>query len=89
MFLTRVLVSLTQLFCNNPIVKNLKVLKSYLTNVTCTIIYPSFGYPIRIISTFSQELYPVLGDFVMRYGNLAVPNLWHYSNWRMSLGRDC
>ena len=33
-FLTKVLVSLTQLFCENPVVKNLKVLKKYLTNLT-------------------------------------------------------
>ncbi len=75
-FLTKVLVSLTQLFCENPVVKNLKVLKKYLTNLTLTIVYPSFGYPIKIISNFSQELHPILGDFVKRYGNLEVPNLW-------------
>ncbi len=74
-FLTKVLVSLTQLFCENPVVKNLKVLKKYFTNLTLTIVYPSFGYPIKIISNFSQELHPILGDFVRRYGNLEVPNL--------------
>ncbi len=88
-FLTKVLVSLTQLFCENPVVKNLKVLKKYLTNLTRTIVYPSFGYPVKIISTFPQELHPILGDFVRRYGDLEVPNLWYYSNWRMALGRDC
>ncbi len=56
--------------------------------MTCTIIYPLFGYPIRIISNFSQELHPILGDFVRRYGNLEVPNLWYYSYWRMALVRD-
>jgi len=75
-FLTKVLVSLTQLFCENPVVKNLTVLKKYLTNLTLTIIYPSFGYPVKIISDFSQELHPILGDFVRRYCNLEVPNLW-------------
>jgi transposase len=75
-FLTKVLVSLTHLFCKNPVVKNLKVLKKYLKNLTLTIVYPSFGYGIKIISNFSQELRPFLGDFVKRYGNLEAPNLW-------------
>jgi hypothetical protein len=46
---------LTQLFCENPVVKNLKVLKKYLTNLTLTIVYPSFGYAMRIISNYSPE----------------------------------
>jgi transposase len=75
-FLTKVLVSLTQFFCENSVVKNLKVLKKYLTNLTLTIVYPPFGYCIRIISNFSPELHPILGDFVSRYGSLEVPNLW-------------
>jgi len=83
------IMSLTQLFCENFAVKNLEVLKKYLTNVTRTIVYLPFGYAIRIISTFSQELHPILGDFVRRYANLEVTNLWYYSNWRMALGRDC
>ena len=41
----------------------------------------------QIISNFSQELHPILGDFVRRYGNLEVPNLY-YSYWRMALVRD-
>jgi len=75
-FLTKVLVSLTQVFRENSVVKNLKVLKKYLTNLTLTIVYPPFGYAIRIISNFSPELHPILGDFVRRYGCLEVPNLW-------------
>jgi len=75
-FLTKVLVSLTQFFCKNPLVKNLKVLKNYLTNLTLTIIYPSFGYPVKIISNFSPEIRPILGDFIKKYGNLEAPNHW-------------
>jgi transposase len=75
-FLTKVLVSLTQHFCKNPVVKNLKVLKNYLVNLTLTVVYPSFGYAIRIVSNFSPELRPILGDFVLKYGNLEAPNRW-------------
>ena len=73
---TKVLVSLTQFFCKNPIVKNLKVLKKYLTNLTLTIVYPSFGYGIKIISNFSPELQPVLGDFIQKFGSLNPPDFW-------------
>jgi hypothetical protein len=52
--------------------KNLKVLKIYL--MTITIVYPPFGYGIRIIFNFSPELRPILGDFIKRYGNLEAPN---------------
>ncbi len=62
-FLTKVLVSLTQLFCENPAMKNLKGLKRYPANFTLPIIYPLLGYPLKRISNFSQELHPILGDF--------------------------
>jgi len=75
-FLTKVLVSLTQYFCKNPVVKNLKVLKNFLMNLTLTVVYPSYGYPLKIISNFSSELQPILGDFVRKYGNLEAPNIW-------------
>ena len=75
-FLTKVLVSLTQFLCKNPVVKNLKVLKKYLTNLTLTIVYPTFGYPVKIISNYSKEIRPILGDFVMRYGSVEAPTNW-------------
>jgi len=55
-FLTKVLVSLTEFLCKNPVVKNLKVLKKYLINLTLTIVYPKFGFGIRIISNYLPEL---------------------------------
>ncbi len=36
-----------------------------------------------------EELHPILGDFVRRYGTVEVPNLWYYSNWRMALVHEC
>jgi len=75
-FLTKVLVSLTQFFCKNPLVKNLKVLKIFLTNLTLTIVYPYFGFGFRFISNFLPELHPLFGDFIKRYGCLQLPNRW-------------
>jgi len=57
-------------------VKNLKVLKNYLTNLTLTIVYLFFGYGIKIISNFSPELHPILGDFIQKFGSLKPPDYW-------------
>ena len=75
-FLTKVLVSLTEFLCKNPVVKNLKVLKKYLINLTLTIVYPEFGFGIRIISNYLPELQPFFGDFIKKYGSLGAPNCW-------------
>lgn len=69
-FLTNALVNLTHLLAKNPLVRNLKVLKKYLTNLTLTLIYPKNGLRIAAISNFSAEMRALLGDFVLRYGDL-------------------
>jgi len=75
-FLTKVLVCLTQFFCKNPLVKNPKVLKNFLMNLTLTIVYPKFGFGIRFISNFLPELHPLFGNFIKKYGSLELPNRW-------------
>jgi len=75
-FLTKVLVSLTDFLCKNPAVKNLKVLKKYLNNLSLTIVYPKFGFNIRIISNYLPELQPFFGDFIKKDGSLEAPNRW-------------
>jgi len=54
----------------------LKVLKKYLINLTLTIVYPEFGFGIRIISNYLPELKPFFGDFIKKYGSLGAPNCW-------------
>jgi hypothetical protein len=75
-FLTKVLVSLTDFLCKNPVVKNLKLLKKYLSNLSLTIVYPEFGFDFRIVSNYLPELQPFFGDFIKNYGMLEVPNRW-------------
>jgi hypothetical protein len=54
-----------------------KVLKKYLMHLTLTIVYPEFGYRIRIISNYLPELLPFFGDFIKKkYGTLEAPNCW-------------
>jgi len=55
-FLTNCLVKLTHFLSKNPVVKNLKLLKKYLNNLTVTIIYPKNGFNYRVLSNFSEEI---------------------------------
>jgi len=47
-------------------VKNLKVLKNFLMNLTLTIVYPKFGFGIRFISNFLPEFHPLFGNFIKK-----------------------
>ena len=55
-FLTNCLVKLTHFLSKNPVVKNLKLLKKYLNNLTVTIIYPENGFRYRVLSNFTTEI---------------------------------
>jgi transposase len=55
-FLTNCLVKLTAFLSKNPVVKNLKLLKKYLNNLTVTIIYPEEGFRYRVLSNYSEEI---------------------------------
>lgn len=55
-FLTNCLVKLTHFLSKNPVVKNLKLLKKFLNNLTLTIIYPKNGLKYEVLSNFSKEV---------------------------------
>ncbi len=74
-FLTNALVNLTQFLSKNPLVKNLKVLKKYLNNLTLSVIYPKKWFRMAVISNFSAEMRALFGDFVLKYGEIQ-PNIW-------------
>ncbi len=74
-FLTNALVNLTQYFAKSSVVKNLKVLKKYLNNLTVTMIYPRGSSRIEAITNFSAEMRALFGDFVKKYGQIE-PQIW-------------
>jgi transposase len=74
-FLTNALVNLTQFFAKSPVVKNLKVLKKYLNNLTVSILYPKGSARIDAIGNFSAEMRALFGDFVKKYGQIE-PQIW-------------
>ncbi len=61
-FLTNCLIKLTHFLSKNPVVKNLKLLKKYLNNLTVTIIYPKNGLKYEVLSNFSKEVRAILED---------------------------
>lgn len=69
-FLTNALVNLTHFLAKNPVVKNLKVLKKYLNNLTVCIIYPKNWFRMVVISNFSDEMRALFGDFIRKYGEI-------------------
>ena len=66
-FLTNCLIQLTHLLNKDSVVKNGKLLKKYINNLTVTIIYYPNRPKIKIISNFSEEIRSILGDFVEKY----------------------
>jgi transposase len=61
-FLTNCLVKLTHFLSGSSVVKNLKLLKKYLNNLTVTIIYPKNGFRYRVLSNFSEEIKQILQE---------------------------
>lgn len=61
-FLTNCFIKLTHFLTNNIVVRNLKLLKKYLNNLTVTIIYRKNGLRERIFSNFCEEIRALFGD---------------------------
>ena len=55
------MVSLTLLPCKNPLVKNVKLLKKYLTNLTVTFVYPPGRFKFAVVSNISPPHAPPVG----------------------------
>ncbi|MEK6949837.1 MAG: transposase, partial [Nanoarchaeota archaeon] len=66
-FLTNCIINLTQFLAKIPVVKNLKLLKKYLNNLTLTVIYPQNRFRFSVLSNISEEILAILGDFVYKY----------------------
>ena len=70
-FFTNALANLTHLLAKNSPVKNLKVLKKYLNNLTVAVIYPKNWFRMAVISNFSDEMRALFGDFIRKYGEIT------------------
>ena|SRR3989338_6215072 len=75
-FLTNAILSLTQFLSENPLVKNVKLLKKYLSNLTLTIVYPKKAFQIRLLSNISPEIEAIFGKSINKYGQTNIDLRW-------------
>ncbi len=75
-FLTNCITNLTLISAKNPLVKNVKLLKKYLNNLTLTVVYPPKVFKFTILSNVSEEIKSILGDFVQRYEDKSLKLRW-------------
>lgn len=71
-FLTNCILALTHFLSKVTVVKNGKLLKKYLNNVTLTIIYPPKSIRFSVLSNISPEIEAILGDFIDRYRDKSL-----------------
>ena len=75
-FLTNCLINLTHFLAKLPVVKNLKLLKKFLNNLTLTIVYPKNKFRFQVLSNISEEILSILGDFVYKYEDKSLDLRW-------------
>ena len=78
-FLTNFLINLTYLVsekCIAPIVKNVKLLKKSLINLTLTIVYPPDRFRFTVLSNISPQILSIFGDYVWKYRDKSLELRW-------------
>ena len=75
-FLANFIINLTLLKAKNPLVKNVKVLKNYLTELTVTVVYPPDGLRFHVLANVSPEILSIFGDFIDRYRDKTLKLRW-------------
>jgi transposase len=75
-FLATALYNLTVKILKSSPVKNLKLLKKFLQNLTLTIVYPKNRFRLAIVSNISPPIQGIFGDFVHRYGDKNLGLRW-------------
>ncbi len=75
-FLTNFHANLTLLKARKPALKNVKLLKKYLTKLTVTVVYPPNGFRFHILSNISPEILSILGNFIDKYRDKTLPLRW-------------
>ena len=75
-FLTNCLINLTLLLAKNPVVKNVKLLKKYLNNLTLVVLYPPTGFKMQVLANISPEIRSIFGNYVDKYEDKVWKNRW-------------
>jgi len=75
-FLTNCIINLTQFLAKIPVVKDLKLLKKYLNNLTLTVVYPKNRFRFSVLANISDEVITLLGDFIYKYEDKSLELRW-------------
>ena len=75
-FLTNCLINLTLNQAKNPVVKNVKLLKKYLNNLTLTVVYPKNRFRFTVLANISEETRSILGDWIDKYRDKSLELRW-------------
>ena len=75
-FLANLLVILTHHMNKITPVKNVKLLKKQLINLTLTIVYPKNRFRFTVLSNVSPEIKDLFGDFVYKWGDKTLKTRW-------------
>lgn len=60
----------------NTLVKNVKLLKKFLINLTLTIVYPKNAFRFTVLSNISPPIWRIFGDFLYRFHDKSLDLRW-------------
>lgn len=75
-YLTNFLINLTLWEAKNSEVKNVKLLKKYLNNLTLVVLYPPTGFKMEVLANISKEIRSIFGNYVDKYNDSSWKNRW-------------
>lgn len=75
-FLTNFLINLTVKLAKNPLIKNVKLLKKFLINLTLTVVYPKNRFRFTILSNISPQIRSLFDDFLDKYKDKSLELRW-------------
>jgi transposase len=75
-FLTNCIINLSLFLADKPVVKNVKLLKKFLNNLTLTVVYPKNRFRFTVLANISEEIRSVLGDWLDKYRDNSLELRW-------------
>jgi transposase len=75
-FLTNFIVNLTLYLAKKPVVRDIRLLRKFLNNLTLTVAYPSNAFKFTVLSNVSNEVISILGDFIQNYDDKSLKLRW-------------
>lgn len=75
-FLTNCIINLSLFLAKKPVVKNVKLLKKFLNNLTVTVIYPKNRFRFTVLANESVEIRSILGDWLDKYRDNSLELRW-------------